>query len=214
MPRSRRARETCPSPCHTRTPTLAGDRPPRYGVRNSHSYRRARACPSPGTDREETHSDTQSRRPRATEPETIAGDRPPRYGTGTAALTVGRGPVPRHATIARKPDRRPRATRYGACNDRGGQAPALRYRNSRAYRRARACPSPCNDREETRSQAEGHALRGMQRSRGTGPRATVSETAALTVGRGPSHATRASERVSLAMQRRCTKQAPALSPPL
>ena len=30
-----------------------------------------------------------------------------------------------------------------------------------------------------------HALRGLKRSRGTGPRATVSGTASLTVGRGP-----------------------------
>ena len=28
---------------------------------------------------------------------TIAGDRPPRYGEKTPPLTVGRGPVPRHA---------------------------------------------------------------------------------------------------------------------
>ena len=38
--------------------------------------------------------------PRATGPETIAGDRPPRYDEKTARLTVGRGPVPRHAPIA------------------------------------------------------------------------------------------------------------------
>ena len=78
-----------------------------------------------------------------------------------APFTVGRGPVPRHATIAG--DRPPR---YGACNDREGQA---------------------------------LALRSLKRSRGTGPRATVKTTAPFTVGRGPSHATRASERVPLAM---------------
>ena len=29
------------------SPTIAGDRPPRYGTQNGPSYRRARACPSP-----------------------------------------------------------------------------------------------------------------------------------------------------------------------
>ena len=39
----------------------------------------------------------------------IAGDRPPRYGEKNVPLTVGRGPVPRHATNAG--DRPPR---YGS----------------------------------------------------------------------------------------------------
>ena len=49
----------CPSPCCVNRKiardrpscyepkTIAGDRPPRYGIRNGSFYRRARACPSP-----------------------------------------------------------------------------------------------------------------------------------------------------------------------
>ena len=70
------------------------------------------------------------------------------------------------------------------CNDRGGQAPALRYPKPPLHRRARACPSPCTDRG-----GNGVSLRAffarVGRSRGTGPRATVSKTAPFTVGRGP-----------------------------
>ena len=56
---------------------------------------------------------------------------------------------------------------------RGGQAPALRYaRRPPFHRRARACPSPCLGRNE-----KGLCLRSffarVERSRGTGPRATV-----------------------------------------
>ena len=81
------------------------------------------------------------------------------------------------------------------CLDRGGQAPALRCgANAVFYRRARACPSPCLDRGADlcssgapapdrvrsvwqicqsfrRSCPTGYW--GKQRSRGTGPRATV-----------------------------------------
>ena len=65
--------------------------------------------------------------------------------------------------------------RFFHVNDRGGQAPALRYaRPSPFHRRARACPSPCLDREEN-----GVGLRAVfarvERSRGTGPRATGPE---------------------------------------
>ena len=66
----------------------------------------------------------------------------------------------------------PRATEKNAfLYDRGGQAPALRVSR----------PLPL-----------------IQRSRGTGPRATGKKTALVNVGRGPSDALRASERVSLA----------------
>ena len=60
----------------------------------------------------------------------IAGDRPPRY-EGKRPEFVGRGPVPRHATIAG--DRPPR---YGMehANDRGGQAPALRLEKPPPFR--------------------------------------------------------------------------------
>ena len=41
-----------PVPRHrSHTPTIAGDRPPRYGNRNGSFLRRARACPSPCSDR-------------------------------------------------------------------------------------------------------------------------------------------------------------------
>ena len=119
----------------------------------------------------------------------FAGDRPPRYGEKTLPLHVGRGPVPRHAKRAiqrsrGKPARmrvwHPRAPalrlsrplllhrRARACpspsfahpNARGEQAPVLRLsKPPLLHRRARACPSP--------------SLRVSQRSRGTGPRATV-----------------------------------------
>ena len=51
----------------------------------------------------------------------------------------------------------------------------------------RACPSPRNDRGKPSRMrgSEDHALRSLKRSRGTGPRATVSGTARFTVGRGP-----------------------------
>ena len=72
-PLHRRAR-ACPSPClgrseRSRSPTIAGDRPPRDGMQGRLLYRRARACPSPCLGRSE-----RSRSP------TIAGDRPPRDG--------------------------------------------------------------------------------------------------------------------------------------
>ena len=96
--------------------------------------------------------------------------RPPRYVIRKPSFTVGRGPVPRHATIAgeTRSDARMETSeapalrhlargfsqkrRARACpspsNDRGGQAPALRHlaRGLSQERRARACPSPCNDR--------------------------------------------------------------------
>ena len=58
----------------------------------------------------------------------IAGDRPPRYGMpGSLRITVGRGPVPRRASVGRE------MALVGVLfsrrsNDRGGQAPALRAR--------------------------------------------------------------------------------------
>ena len=113
--------------------------------------------------------------PRATKPKTIAGDRPPRYGIQNRPLTVGRGTGPRHAAVYRK-IAGDRPTRYGIQNgssyrraracpspccglpeNRGGQAPALRYSvvcdrliaNGRAtlntplsYRRAMGKPVP------------------------------------------------------------------------
>ena len=56
----------------------------------------------------------------------IAGDRPPRYGEKSVPLTVGRGPVPRRASIGKTTLVGVRFSRRS--NDRGGQAPALRAR--------------------------------------------------------------------------------------
>ena len=63
--------------------------------------------------------------------------------------------------------------RFFHVNDRGGQAPALRYaRRSPFHRRARACPSPCLDRNGKRLGLRAFFAR-VGCSRGTGPRATV-----------------------------------------
>ena len=144
-------------------------------------YRRARACPSPCLDRN-------GNRPWLAFGFrlglTLAGDRPPRYGLqGRLRFTVGRGPVPRHASVEETALVGVRFSR--GSNDRGGQAPALRCaRPSPFHRRARACPSPCLDRE-----GNGVGLRAffarVGRSRGTGPRATVKKNVPFTVGRGP-----------------------------
>ena len=56
----------------------------------------------------------------------IAGDRPPRYDEKNVPLTVGRGPVPRRASIGKTAFVGVRFSR--GSNDRGGQAPALRAR--------------------------------------------------------------------------------------
>ena len=71
-------------------------------------------------------------------------------------------------------------------------------RKGSRHRRARACPSPCLGRGNSRGWRAVFAQ--SERSRGTGPRATGKKRY-FTVGRGPSHATRASERVSLASVR-------------
>ncbi len=55
--------------------------------------------------------------------------------------TVGRGPVPRHAPIA--PHHRRARACPSPCSDRGGQAPALRARETLQHRRARSCAAPC-----------------------------------------------------------------------
>ena len=65
---------------------------------------------------------------------TLAGDRPPRYDKKRHPLPVGRGPVPRQASIYRiiAGDRPPR---YG-----NGRVSWMK--NAASPRRARACPSP------------------------------------------------------------------------
>ena len=56
----------------------------------------------------------------------IAGDRPPRYGKKSVPFTVGRGPVPRRASVEETAWVGVRFSR--GSGDRGGQAPALRAR--------------------------------------------------------------------------------------
>ena len=92
---------------------------------------------------------------------------PPCCNRGSRPVyTVGRGPVPRHATLARD-----RPSRYGE-------------RSGPLYRRAGACPPPCRDREKTDRRLPPHTRlsSAMQRSRGTGPRATVKKRLLTPVG--------------------------------
>ena len=98
--------------------------------------------------------------PRATEPE-------------TAPFNVGRGPVPRRALghardregqalalrARKKKSAGDRPPRYDDREIAGDRPPRYGIRNGSFYRRARACPSPCNDR-------------------GTGPRPMEPETSA------------------------------------
>ena len=109
------------------------------------------------------------------------GTGPRATGAGTARFIVGRGPVPRHAPIAREIRSAPETIA-------GDRPPRYGSLSGPFYRRARACPSPCTDRGR-------NPLRSPKRSRGTGPRATVASTASLIVGRGtgPRHAPIAEE---------------------
>ena len=89
----------------------------------------------------------------------------------TASLTVGRGPVPRHAAlIGRSRGTGPRATVSGTAPFTVGRGPVPRH--------ATIAGKPAR-------RPRGPALWGLKRSRGTGPRATGPRTAPFTVGRGP-----------------------------
>ena len=131
---------------------IAGDRPPRYGMRAVFSLRRARACPSPCLDRGKGLGwrafFARVERSRGTGP---------RATVKNVLLLVGRGPVPRRASVRERP--------WLACGFRGGRTlagdrpPRYGMRAVFSLRRARACPSPCP--------------RARDDSRGTGPRATV-----------------------------------------
>ena len=126
-----------------RSDARGGQAPALRFARPSPCHRRARACPSPCLDRH-------GKRPGAAcvfcTGLTLAGDRPPRYGLqGRLPFTVG----PRRASIGKTALAGVRFLR--GSDARGGQAPALRFaRPSPFHRRARACPSPCNDRNEKR----------------------------------------------------------------
>ena len=99
-------------------------------------YRRAGACPPPclGRNGKRRWLACVFRAGRA-----LAGDRPPRDGMqGRLRFTVGRGPVPRHASVEETALVGVRFLR--GSNDRGGQAPALR--NNLANRGNRDNPAP------------------------------------------------------------------------
>ena len=97
---------------------------------------------------------------------------PPRAAIKKRPFTVGRGPVPRHAAMARRAlaivrviqrsrGTGPRAAEKNAVlspNDREGQALALRGKNAATLRRAGACPPPCCDREIGPRAAEKNAV--------------------------------------------------------
>ena len=102
------------------------------------------------------------------------GGQTPALREKTARVTVGRGPVPRRASIVKETALV--CVRFSRrSNDRG-------KKNGVRYRRARACPSPCLDRE-------GNGLgwwtvfARVGRSRGTGPRATGPEGVRLAMRR-------------------------------
>ena len=110
--------------------TLAGDRPPRYGIvrvswhQNGRLHRRARACPSPcfclPADRGVLHRDREvSPTGRAWVCRSVAGDRPPRYVVVRVSWHQN-GRLHRRARACPSPC-------LGLPNVRGGQAPALRY---------------------------------------------------------------------------------------
>ena len=75
----------------SRTPTIAGDRPPRYGRRKASFHRRARACPSRALSPTAHFFVVRGPVPRKfyldlSRTPTIAGDRPPRYGRRKASF--------------------------------------------------------------------------------------------------------------------------------
>ena len=167
-PGQRRAR-ACPSPCcerekNVRGPwasdvfragrTIAGDRPPRYGKGRVFGARQRQALAL-----EKKFASTKSFLilkilkilKILLQTTKLAGDRPPRYEKKRHPVTVGRGPVPRRASIVIKNVR----GLWGIgrfllrSDDRGGQAPALRLMKVFG------------------------ATQNTAPSRGTGPRATV-----------------------------------------
>ena len=185
------------------TPTIAGDRPPRYGIplrffaEHPPLHRRAwaLACHTRMRAGFPRHASICAENGRGLAfgvrvGRVIAGDRPPRYGMPrrffardrpsrygekNVPFPVGRGPVPRHASICAENGRGLRSV-FAYSNDRGGQAPALRYAG--AFFRG-APPFTVGRGPVPRRARADHSVRVFQRSRGTGPRATVDEAAPL-----------------------------------
>ena len=127
----RRAR-ACPSPCCGLSEVRGGNPlgcaygirgPPRYGIQNGSFYRRARACPSPCCG-----------------PPNDRGGQAPALRAFGISPSVGRGPVPRHASIYRTIAVETRSDARVASE--GPRATGLW---NFSFRRARACPSPCFD---------------------------------------------------------------------
>ncbi len=96
--------------------------PPRYGPKNGAFHRRARACPSPCLDR----GNGVGLRSFFARVVRSRGTGPRATGLRTVPFTVGRGPVPRHASIGETALVGVRFSR--GSSDHGGQAPALRAR--------------------------------------------------------------------------------------
>ena len=132
-------------PSRTHNPTLAGDRPPRYGkktvfvtVGRGPVPRHASRTPTIARDRPSRSGERNGsyyRRARAC-PSPCLGLSEPRGGQKkNVPFIVGRGPVPRHAWV---------------CRSLAGERKKRPF-----HRRARACPSPCLAHSNAR---EGQAL--------------------------------------------------------
>ena len=116
------------------------------------------------------------------EPETLAGDRPPRYGSQNRPFCRSRAPALDPIAIRRSQTTEGSTRVCPSPAIAGDRPPRYGIRNVPFYRRARACPSPCNDREgqalalraRKKKNARGTNPRAVliERSRGTGPRAT------------------------------------------
>ena len=89
---------------------------------------------------------------------------------GRPVYTVGRGPVPRHATIARD-----RPSRYGWTEGSRGTGPRATVNEAALYTVGRG-PVP-RHAAIARDRPARYGAPVRQRSRGTGPRATVNEDA-------------------------------------
>ncbi len=104
----------------------------------------------------------------------------PRHTPHRFFITVGRGPVPRHASIGTG-NGLGRWTIFARVGRSRGTGPRATMKK-RVYRRARACPSPCLDRNgewpwSVDDFRAGRAIAGETlspaRMAGEGPRATV-----------------------------------------
>ena len=106
---------------------------PRATVKKRLPSRRARACPSPCIDREENgvgrwtiFVQVERSRVKPSRMRVWQARAPALRFARPSPFTVGRGPVPRHASVGRKTALA--GVRFSRrSNARGGQAPALRY---------------------------------------------------------------------------------------